>query len=112
MAQHLGLSGNTKFKKASVYNTFIDTTFIVFSDLNHLTSHVIRVYTLVSVYGVCEGLAAGTINITMIITRYESGVTIGIRTEASRLYVDEIALDTTTQGLILIYLFCTITYGH
>ena len=50
------------------------------------------------VYGVCYGLAAGDVNITMIVSRWDSGVLIGSRTAASRLFIDEILHDASSDG--------------
>ena len=49
-------------------------------------------------YGVCYGLEAGDVNITMTVSRWDSGVFIGSRTAASRLFVDEILHDISTDG--------------
>ena len=59
------------------------------------------------VYGVCYGLAAGDVNITMIVSRWDSGVLIGSRTAASRLFIDEILHDASSDGKKIQSLSCS-----
>ena len=48
--------------------------------------------------GVCSGLPAGYIDITFEAKQGRTGLVVGENTDASRIYVEEIADDSNTEG--------------